>query len=370
MMEYKGCLAGPVGFDAEDNMLSGTVAGLKDVIHFEGKTAKELARAFRDSVDSYLEFCAEGPIPKRARNRPMHRFVIVFGMVLFSYALFGQTNAGLKTVPEADARQHLAERTDPVYPPIAAAARIEGDVAISVVVDTKGQVVSEKVLSGPAMLQQAALDAVKKWQFAPFTADGTAASVTTTLTIPFHLEHHGPQPTAEQEKAAQAWFPLSDKCEKALRIQNKDDALDSCKQALDMSLKAGDLTNSDQLGRLESHQLYGHALLLAGRAQEALDQENLAIAEAKKCVTDKDEEYATPFFWRAIAEANLGQGDVASADFQTAEETYRRAIANLPEMKKIYGQYLASTLKTHAALLDTMGRPADAEKLRAEAEAF
>jgi predicted HicB family RNase H-like nuclease len=59
MMEYKGYLAGPIDFDAEDNTFSGTVAGLKDVIHFEGKTAKELARAFRASVDSYLEYCRE-----------------------------------------------------------------------------------------------------------------------------------------------------------------------------------------------------------------------------------------------------------------------------------------------------------------------
>jgi len=58
-MEYKGYLAGPIDFDAEDNTFSGTVAGLKDVIHFEGKTAKELARAFRASVDSYLEYCRE-----------------------------------------------------------------------------------------------------------------------------------------------------------------------------------------------------------------------------------------------------------------------------------------------------------------------
>jgi predicted HicB family RNase H-like nuclease len=69
MMEYKGYLAGPIEFDAEDNSFSGTVAGLKDVIHFEGKTAKELARAFRASVDSYLEYCAEaGQEPDRPYN--------------------------------------------------------------------------------------------------------------------------------------------------------------------------------------------------------------------------------------------------------------------------------------------------------------
>ncbi|MFZ0304875.1 MAG: type II toxin-antitoxin system HicB family antitoxin [Terracidiphilus sp.] len=59
MMEYKGYAAGPIDFDPEGNTFSGTVSGLKDVIHFEGSTARELARAFRASIDSYLEFCAE-----------------------------------------------------------------------------------------------------------------------------------------------------------------------------------------------------------------------------------------------------------------------------------------------------------------------
>jgi predicted HicB family RNase H-like nuclease len=69
MMEYKGYLAGPIDFDAEDNAFSGTVAGLKDVIHFEGKTAKELARAFRASIDSYLKYCEEiGQEPDRPFN--------------------------------------------------------------------------------------------------------------------------------------------------------------------------------------------------------------------------------------------------------------------------------------------------------------
>jgi predicted HicB family RNase H-like nuclease len=69
MMEYKGYLAGPIDFDAENGTFSGTVAGLKDVIHFEGKTAKELARAFRASVDSYLEYCEEtGQEPDRPFN--------------------------------------------------------------------------------------------------------------------------------------------------------------------------------------------------------------------------------------------------------------------------------------------------------------
>jgi predicted HicB family RNase H-like nuclease len=69
MMEYKGYIAGPIDFDSDENTFSGAVAGLRDVIHFEGGTARELARAFRDSIDSYLELCEEnGQQPDRPFN--------------------------------------------------------------------------------------------------------------------------------------------------------------------------------------------------------------------------------------------------------------------------------------------------------------
>jgi tetratricopeptide (TPR) repeat protein len=220
------------------------------------------------------------------------------------------------------------------------------------------------------MLQQAALDAVKNWRFTPFQVNGLNTQVGTKLTIPFHIDKPGEGPTAEQDKAAQAWFPLSDKCRSALKAQNVQDSIDLCKQALDMSYKAGDMNSSDQLGRVESLQQYGRALVFGQRAQEAMEQENLAVQEAKRCLKDTDQEFAMPFYWRAIAEANLGQEDAALADFQFSEDTHRKAIAHLPEMKEMYGKYLSTILKTHAALLDRLGRPSDAAKLRTEAGAL
>jgi hypothetical protein len=77
-----------------------------------------------------------------------------------------------------------------------------------------------------------------------------------------------------------------------------------------------------------------------------------------------------PFYWRAIAEANLGQVDAAVADFVFSEETHRKAIIHLPEMKQMYSKYLATILKTHVALLDQLGSSGDAAKLRAEAAAL
>lgn len=57
-MEYKGYSAN-VEFDDEANIFHGEVINLRDVITFEGSTVHELRKAFQDSVDDYLEFCAE-----------------------------------------------------------------------------------------------------------------------------------------------------------------------------------------------------------------------------------------------------------------------------------------------------------------------
>ncbi len=176
--------------------------------------------------------------------------------------------------------------------------------------------------------------------------------------------------TEEQKKAAQDWFPVEQKCMDAINAKSVQDALDSCKQTLDLSMKAGDLTQSTQLARTGSHQLYGHALLLANKKQAALAQEYMAVDEVHKCLTDKDQEYAMPYFWRGVVEANLGQNDAALADYAVAEAAHRKAIAELPPMKEKYSQTLAAILKEHATLLDRMGKADEAAQLRAAAAAL
>lgn len=64
-MKYKG-YTGIVEFDEEAGVLHGRVVGLRDVITFQGDSVAEVTRAFRDSVDDYLEFCAErGESPEK-----------------------------------------------------------------------------------------------------------------------------------------------------------------------------------------------------------------------------------------------------------------------------------------------------------------
>jgi predicted HicB family RNase H-like nuclease len=58
MMEYKGYV-GKVEYDDEAGIFHGEVVNLRDVITFQGKSVEDLRLAFQDSIDDYLEFCAQ-----------------------------------------------------------------------------------------------------------------------------------------------------------------------------------------------------------------------------------------------------------------------------------------------------------------------
>lgn len=57
-MEYKGYVSGPIGINPASGTFAGTVAGIRDVIYFEGSNAEELEASFRRSIDRYLVACA------------------------------------------------------------------------------------------------------------------------------------------------------------------------------------------------------------------------------------------------------------------------------------------------------------------------
>ena len=58
MMEYKGYL-GKVEFDDQAGIFHGEIINIRDVITFQGQSVAELTKAFRDSIEDYLQFCEE-----------------------------------------------------------------------------------------------------------------------------------------------------------------------------------------------------------------------------------------------------------------------------------------------------------------------
>ncbi|MGA3080947.1 MAG: TonB family protein [Terracidiphilus sp.] len=83
----------------------------------------------------------------------------------------------------------LVQRTQPVYPPLAKQAHISGTVTLQATVSKTGSVVNPHVISGPPLLRQAALDAVKTWRFRPYMLDGEPTEVETTVDVNFALAY-------------------------------------------------------------------------------------------------------------------------------------------------------------------------------------
>jgi protein TonB len=74
----------------------------------------------------------------------------------------------------------------PVYPQIAQAAGVEGDVVVQASIDQSGNVSSTKVLYGPVMLRGAAVDALRRWKYEPAQLDGKPVGTQMTVRIRFH----------------------------------------------------------------------------------------------------------------------------------------------------------------------------------------
>ena len=75
----------------------------------------------------------------------------------------------------------------PTYPLDAQEARVQGVVILEIVIAPNGKVRDARVLRSVPMLDQAALTAVRKWEFRPTLVNGVAAPVVMTSTVAFTL---------------------------------------------------------------------------------------------------------------------------------------------------------------------------------------
>jgi protein TonB len=76
----------------------------------------------------------------------------------------------------------------PVYPPIAQQARVQGVVIIEATIGPNGRVTDARVLRSIPLLDQAALDAVRQWEYTPTLLNGVPVPVIMTVTVNFTLQ--------------------------------------------------------------------------------------------------------------------------------------------------------------------------------------
>lgn len=108
----------------------------------------------------------------------------------------GTTTAVVPAAPKPAHRQppisHMMEgnliyKVQPVYPPLARAARIQGAVVLRAIISRTGMIENLQVTSGHPMLVGAAIDAVQQWRYRPYVLNDEPVEVETQVTVNFSL---------------------------------------------------------------------------------------------------------------------------------------------------------------------------------------
>jgi TonB family protein len=82
----------------------------------------------------------------------------------------------------------LISSVSPAYPPFAKSLRLQGDVTLDTLIDTSGRVTTMKLVSGPVLLQQAAMDALRQWKYEPARLNSQPVPMHLSVTIRFRLK--------------------------------------------------------------------------------------------------------------------------------------------------------------------------------------
>ncbi|HEX6182499.1 MAG TPA: energy transducer TonB [Pyrinomonadaceae bacterium] len=94
---------------------------------------------------------------------------------------------GTVSLPSSVISSKVVEKPAPPYPQIAKTAGISGPVAVQILVDEQGRVVSAKATSGNPLLQAAAVQAAYRARFTPTLLSGQPVKVTGSITYNFVL---------------------------------------------------------------------------------------------------------------------------------------------------------------------------------------
>ena len=81
----------------------------------------------------------------------------------------------------------IIARPNPIYPPLARQARIQGRVVLHAIIDKDGRVSELEVVSGHPLLVRSALDAVQNWRYQPTVLNQEPVEVDTTIDVNFVL---------------------------------------------------------------------------------------------------------------------------------------------------------------------------------------
>lgn len=284
---------------------------------------------------------------------------------LFFIALLmvrGASSQETRLISNEEAIQHLTKRVQPKYPSLAEMAHIQGDVLLRVMIDERGRVSEAKGVSGHPMLLEAAIPAVKAWQFEPFTEQGKSMAVRALVKIAFDLgpgaELHGQYLQQEVE------------CNVQLRNRTGSQAEAACRKALATAAK---LPGHFVSAKMKAYQNAGTAAYAAKDGAEALADFQQQLIFAQQTLQP-----GNPLMIQVrsnLAHAYEATGKLSEADneYKEAEKAQAAAEAELEKhqdadgLRASYAHNMQIILQEHARLLRKMGKVTEAEALEQKA---
>lgn len=170
-------------FDANNILLQATMAAwdntqyvLKNSIQFQGRWVPSDIEIWNQGV---LVLTAHLESIGTLKEADKVEFKIPTDAVFLSKTIIGS--------PDTFRYGVIIKKVAPFYPRSAYESGIEGTVVLQGVISKEGRIKDLMAVSGPQILQQAAIDAVKQWEYEPWILDGSPIEVETTLKIPFSL---------------------------------------------------------------------------------------------------------------------------------------------------------------------------------------
>jgi len=97
------------------------------------------------------------------------------------------TNAGERVQMSTDTREALSRPVRPEYPLLARQMKVQGAVALQASIGKDGGIQRLQVLGGPAILADAAREAVKQWRFKPYYQEGQPVETQANITVKFTI---------------------------------------------------------------------------------------------------------------------------------------------------------------------------------------
>jgi len=140
---------------------------------------KELALAAKSTADEAASAAATGRTKKDAEAaaaRERAAAAAAERVKASAVRVGGQIRPPVKT-----------KNVQPVYPEIAKSARVGGTVQVEATIGADGKVVDARVVRSVPLLDQAALDAVRQWEYQPSTLNGRAVPVVVMVNVNFAM---------------------------------------------------------------------------------------------------------------------------------------------------------------------------------------